>query len=127
MNRPAFYFKLQSEIRLNQSLTGAKSPSYYFIGGHVMKRRSPWVPAWMDEECLYLTESYDEASEYKNALLKIEAEAFKTCEKLCQENEALEAMMETHKANLKKLNLGYKLIGWFQGMGDLVQGDGGKK
>jgi hypothetical protein len=116
MTRPAYYFKLNRQIKMTQGI-GSQKDSYFFVSGHVMKRRHPYLPAFTDEEAMYLSETYVVAEQYKDTLLKLESEAFKICENLCAAEAQLAGMIELHESNLKKLNLGYMLISWFRGMG----------
>lgn len=113
--RALYYFKLNKRIRIFESVTGFKPDM--FISGTIRRRRSSWLPAFLDEEVALLTKTYNDTSMYGTMLLELENEAFKLCEEWFKSHNAIQEMLYTHKTNLKKLNAGYKLLSWFKGLG----------
>jgi len=115
MKRPAYYFKLKKDFRMNTSLSSGIQT--FLVQGYIMKRSKTWLPVGFDEEVQYMNEEYGDPDQYNTALLSLENQAFKLCEKLNSQQDAIEDMIATHESKLKKLNLGYQLVGWFRGMG----------
>lgn len=113
--RAPYYFKLHKKIQMGK--LSFLDPKFVIWGD--IRKRIHGLPAFLDPPVQLLHRQYSSPKYYETALHDLEIEAFRVCDELVEFDKTKQLMYELHALNLKKLNLGYQLICWFRGLGNI--------